>query len=182
MFLGLRARWKSTFFVARKCAFRRVKAPEHALNGNMLFRPYINQRSFICNPISFINAHNFAYKLSFKNFKLFVFWFPYPSALDILQRRLLNRPTNGPRAKRASIWKLAVLMKLLEIFFIVLLTMKRNFCTNFRVFISKLSCPNMEFSYFAVKSTLVSADYKIGTRDLVEKNPRSILHRGTPIL
>ena len=53
----------------------RVTVPKRALTGNMLFRPYINERSCICNPISFINACNLAYKLSFKNFKSFVFCF-----------------------------------------------------------------------------------------------------------
>ena len=97
-------------------------------------------------------------------------------------RRSLNRRRNGHVYLRALLSKLAVLMKLLQIFFIVILAMKHNFCTNFGVFLPQLKCPNMVMYYFDGKSTLVSAVLKIGIRDLVETTPRSILHRDMSIL
>ena len=60
--------------------------------------------------------------------------------------------------------------------------MKRNFGTNFGVFLPQLKCPNMVMFYFDEKSTLVSAVLKIGIRDLVETTPLSILHRDMSIL
>ena len=66
--------------------------------------------------------------------------------------------------------------------FIVLPATIPKFFTNFKTFLPKLSCPNMELCYFDEKSTLVSAACKIEIRDQVEKNPRSILHGGRPIL
>ena len=60
--------------------------------------------------------------------------------------------------------------------------MKRNFCTNFGVFLPKLKYPNMVMYYLDEKSTLVSAVLKIGIPDPVETTPRSILHMDMSIL
>ena len=65
-------------------------------------------------------------------------------------------------------------MKLLQIFFIVILAIKRNFCTNFGVFLPQLKCPNMVMYYFDEKSMLVSAVLKIGIRDLHGGNDSSV--------
>ena len=80
---------------------------------------------------------------------------------DMTRRSLNRRRINGHVYLRALLSKLAVLMKLLQIFFLVILAMRRNFYTNFEVFLPQLKCPNMVMYYFDEKSTLVSAVLKI---------------------